>query len=84
MFQDRSQYSARSLQSDRRSQLSDANRETPSMKAIHSEIYADEPISDVFRTFSLQSEVDTVPHPHLEMSPLEEMDDDQENWKLYK
>ncbi|XP_077189836.1 testis anion transporter 1 isoform X2 [Paroedura picta] len=81
---DRSQHSDRSPQSDRRSQLSNGNRDTPSVKAVRSETYADEPISDLFRTFSLQSEIDTVPHPHLEMSPLEEMDDDQENWESYK
>ncbi|XP_048353818.1 testis anion transporter 1 [Sphaerodactylus townsendi] len=80
---DRSQHSDRSRQSDGRSQQSDGNRDAHSVKAVRSETYADEPISDLFRTFSLQSDVDTVPHPHLEMSPLEEMDNDQK-WELYK
>nr|XP_056700754.1 testis anion transporter 1 [Euleptes europaea] len=81
---DRSQHSDRSRQTDRRSIQSDGNRDTHSVKAVRSETYVDEPISDLFRTFSLQSEVDTVPHSHRERSPLEEMDNDQENWELYK
>ncbi|XP_062992010.1 LOW QUALITY PROTEIN: testis anion transporter 1 [Elgaria multicarinata webbii] len=68
----RSQQSGRNPQFDRRSQLSNGIRDTTSVRAIQSETFIDEPISDLFRTFSLQSDVEGVPHHELETSPLEE------------
>ncbi|XP_061486444.1 testis anion transporter 1 isoform X3 [Rhineura floridana] len=80
----RSQHSGRSQQSDRRSLQSNGNRDTTSVKSLRSDAYIDEPISDLFRTYSLQSEIETIPHHHLETSRAEENEDDQDwegKWK---
>ncbi|XP_060099033.1 testis anion transporter 1 [Heteronotia binoei] len=63
--EDRSQQSARSQHSDRMSQQSAGNR-TPLMTTVHSGSNDDEPITDLYRTSSFQSEGDTVPLPHLQ------------------
>ncbi|XP_034979947.1 testis anion transporter 1 [Zootoca vivipara] len=79
---DRSQHSGRSPHTDRRSIQSNGNRETTSIKSAQSETYIDEPISDLFRTYSLQSDIE--PLPQLETSPIEEDEDDQDwdgKWK---
>ncbi|KAH0618616.1 hypothetical protein JD844_017991 [Phrynosoma platyrhinos] len=79
----RSQQSGRSRQSDRRSLQTNGIRDGNSVKTVQSDTYIDEPISDLFRTFSLQSDVDTLPH-HLETSPMEENEDEQDwegKWK---
>ncbi|XP_067323202.1 testis anion transporter 1 [Anolis sagrei] len=72
----RSQLSGRNPQLDRISEHSDGIRDN-SLKTFPSDAYLDEPISDLFRTFSLQSDVEAIPH-HLEMSPVEENEDDQD------
>ncbi|KAJ6662527.1 hypothetical protein lerEdw1_011663 [Lerista edwardsae] len=77
----RSKHSGRSHQSDRKSIHSTGNRDTSSVKTVRSETYYDEPISDVFRTFSLQSDVQTTAHPP---SPLEETEDDKDWEKKWK
>nr|XP_028589302.1 testis anion transporter 1 isoform X3 [Podarcis muralis] len=79
---DRSQHSGRSPHSDRRSMQSNGNRETTSIKSAQSETYIDEPISDLFRTYSLQSDIEAL--PQRETSPIEEDEDDQDwdgKWK---
>ncbi|XP_042321829.1 testis anion transporter 1 [Sceloporus undulatus] len=79
----RSQHSGRSRQSDRRSLQTDGIRDCNSVKTVQSDTYIDEPISDLFRTFSLQSDIDTIPHHH-ETSPMEEHEDEQDwegKWK---
>ncbi|XP_028589301.2 testis anion transporter 1 isoform X3 [Podarcis muralis] len=79
---DRSQHSGRSPHSDRRSMQSNGNRETTSIKSAQSETYIDEPISDLFRTYSLQSDIEAL--PQHETSPIEEDEDDQDwdgKWK---
>ncbi|KAJ7332717.1 hypothetical protein JRQ81_014897 [Phrynocephalus forsythii] len=80
----RSQQSRRSLQSGRGSLQPNVIRDTTSVKTDRSETYIDEPISDIFRTLSLQSDVETVPHHPLETSGLEENEDENDwegNWK---
>ncbi|XP_016848736.2 testis anion transporter 1 isoform X2 [Anolis carolinensis] len=72
----RSQLSGRNPQLDRRSEQSDGIRDTHSLKTFPSDAYLDEPISNLFRTFSLQSDVETVPR-HLEMTPVQENKDGQ-------
>lgn len=74
----------RSQQFDARSHHSDGNRDTTSVKTVRSENYVDEPISDLFRTFSLQSEIETVSPEHLQRSLPEQNEDNQDwegNWK---
>ncbi|XP_053100555.1 testis anion transporter 1 isoform X2 [Hemicordylus capensis] len=82
----RSQHSdRRSQHSDRRSLQSNGNKDNTSVKAIRSEASIDEPISDIFRAYSLQSDVATVPRHQLEMSPFEDNENDQiweEGWDL--
>ncbi|XP_066480710.1 testis anion transporter 1 [Tiliqua scincoides] len=77
----RSKYSGRSQHSDKKSVQSIGNRDNSSQKTILSETYFNEPISDVFRTFSLQSDIETTPHPP---SPLEETEDEKEWEKKWK
>lgn len=78
IIQVRSKHSGRSPQSDRKSIHSTGNRDTSSVKTVRSETYFDEPISDVFRTFSLQSDIQTTPHPP---SPLEMQTEDEKDWE---
>ncbi|XP_070605066.1 testis anion transporter 1 [Erythrolamprus reginae] len=73
----RSYQSVRSKQSDRSLQ-SNGVRDAPTSKTLPSEAYAEEPISDLFRTFSLQSDLEGTSHPPIETSLLEENEDDQE------
>ncbi|KAM6458373.1 testis anion transporter 1 [Liasis olivaceus] len=74
----RSYRSGRSKQSDRKSQQSNGIRDSPSPKTVRSETYIDEPISDLFRTFSLQSDLEGASHHPVETSPLEDNEDEQE------
>ncbi|KAK9404248.1 SLC26A8: Testis anion transporter 1 [Crotalus adamanteus] len=74
----RSYHSGRSKQSERRSQQSNGIRDAPTPKTVPSETYIEEPISDLFRTFSLQSDLEGTSHHPIETSPLEDNEDDQE------
>ncbi|XP_029138959.1 testis anion transporter 1 [Protobothrops mucrosquamatus] len=74
----RSYHSGRSKQSERRSQQSNGIRDAATPKTVPSETYIEEPISDLFRTFSLQSDLEGTSHHPIETSPLEDNEDDQE------
>ncbi|KAG8132412.1 hypothetical protein E2320_010261 [Naja naja] len=53
-------------------------RDAPTPKTVQSETYIEEPISDLFRTFSLQSDLEGTSHHPIETSRLEDNEDDQE------
>ncbi|XP_026521485.1 testis anion transporter 1 [Notechis scutatus] len=73
----RSYHSGRSKRSER-TQQSTGIRDAPTPKTVHSETYIEEPISDLFRTFSLQSDLEGMSHHPVETSRLEDNEDDQE------
>ncbi|XP_026563093.1 testis anion transporter 1 [Pseudonaja textilis] len=73
----RSYHSGRSKRSER-TQQSTGIRDAPTPKTVQSETYIEEPISDLFRTFSLQSDLEGMSHHPIETSRLEDNEDDQE------
>ncbi|XP_032073736.1 testis anion transporter 1 [Thamnophis elegans] len=73
----RSYHSVRSKQSER-TQQSNGIRDASTPKTVQSETYIEEPISDLFRTFSLQSDLEGTSHHPIETTPLEDNEDDQE------